>query len=79
MTKRGFSDIVKSDDRKLYRLPPGEYYRQCNLTIQQILDTSSEAAKVTKLAFAVRITEGSSMWRGLEEVTTLASMLLYGN
>lgn len=69
MEREGFTRTIVSDKGKEYHLPPAEYNKEGNFTIEQVKDSAKRAAAVTKKEFAVLVTESNGRsWYGLEEV-----------
>ena len=69
MRLQGFSRNVKSSDGVLYRLPTAQYrFESATLSLVQIREKASAAARSIGKEFAVLVTEGLSVWVGLERV-----------
>jgi len=69
MGNEGFTDIIKSDDGKKYKMPDGEYNITSSLTRSDIMEKAKRAAKKTGVKYAIFITESSGRtWYGLDKV-----------
>lgn len=67
MRAAGFSTTIKSDDGKLYKLPPAEYRYEGNVNVVFVRDRARAVASSVKAGNAVFVTEGSvCAWIGLE-------------
>lgn len=67
MGDEGFTDIIKSDDGKTYKMPDGEYNIGGNFTRSDIMEKAKRAANKTKVKYAIFITESSGRkWHGLD-------------
>jgi hypothetical protein len=70
MKLKGFSRVIMSDDGQYYWLPNAEYYREGNVTTQQVVDDAKAAANSVKTPNEVLVTEAKSiMWNGLQPAT----------
>lgn len=70
MKNKGFSRVIQSDDGDYYWLPNAEYYREADVTAQQVLSDAKAAANSAKSPNEVLVTEGSSrMWTGLSKAS----------
>lgn len=70
MKLKGFSRVIKSDDGDYYWLPNAEYYRECGLTAQQVLNDAKAAANSVHTPNEVLTTEAKSItWNGLQMAT----------
>ncbi|RRB04929.1 hypothetical protein [Larkinella rosea] len=69
MIDEGFTDIIKSDTGKQYRMLPAEYDFDGHLTLEQVLYTAKQAAAKTGKKYAVFVAESKRRtWAYLEEV-----------
>jgi hypothetical protein len=66
MSQQGFGRLIDSDTGVWYHLPPGEYYRACDLSREIVRLQASEAASLVGLSFSVLVTPSlGSLWFGL--------------
>jgi len=69
MENEGFSRTITSDQGAVYHLPTAEYYREANLTRQDVLAAARRAAAQTGRTYAAVVTESNGVsWYGLEQV-----------
>jgi hypothetical protein len=69
MKNQGFSQTIRSDDGKVYELPPAEYNFVGEITRAQALDRAKAAAAKVKKTFGVVVTESAGRsWLGLTSV-----------
>ncbi|HYR58336.1 MAG TPA: hypothetical protein VEO95_06900 [Chthoniobacteraceae bacterium] len=70
MEVEGFSLAITSSNSNTYYLPRGEFYREDNSTLEQVLQAAKSAAAKTNKEFAVIVSEmAGCTWRGLRRVT----------
>lgn len=63
------TDDIQADDGAWYRLPPGEYYCQGEVTGNVVRDAVAEVAASIKPRYAVFVTEGwVQYWQGLSQI-----------
>lgn len=69
MRMEGFKRIVSGRNNKVERLPPGQYQlKSSSLNARQVWSKANSAASKVGKEFAIVVTEGLSVWSGLEEV-----------
>lgn len=69
MEGEGFARQISSDDGVLYHLPTAEYYREGNLSKQDVLDEAKSAVAKTEKKAGILVTEARSFkWSGLKKV-----------
>jgi len=69
MEAAGFARQISSDDDVLYHLPTAEYYREANLSKQDVLDEAKSAVAKTKRKAGILVTRVRGFkWCGLEKV-----------
>jgi len=69
MEAEGFVRQIRSGDGVLYHLPTAEYYREGNLSKQDVLDEAKSGVAKTKKKAAILVTEALGFrWSGLREV-----------
>lgn len=69
MEAEGFERTITSYDGVTYHLPTAEYYRETNLTRQEVLDAAKHAATETDRKFGAVVTESNGItWSGLSKV-----------
>jgi len=67
MAQEGFTRTIRSDDGKLYQLPPAEYGLIANCNAFEARDKASKAAARTFKNFAVLSVErNAAAWVGLD-------------
>lgn len=67
MEQKGFKRQIQSDDGKVYKLPPAEYYVDTTSNIAQVQQAAQHAANLTSLKNAILVAQTSGfMWSGLE-------------
>lgn len=65
----GLTDIIADDAGTRYRMPPGEYNYQGDVTIQQVLAAAQAAATKTNRKWAVFVSEATRrLWNGLPTI-----------
>jgi hypothetical protein len=69
MEDEGFARRISSDDGELYHLPTAEYYREGDLSRQDVLDEAKSAVAKTKKKAGILVTRARSFkWFGLKKV-----------
>ena len=69
MEGEGFSRQISSADDVLYHLPTAEYYREGELSKQDVLDEAKDAVAKTKKKGGILVTRARSFkWSGLKKV-----------
>ena len=70
MESQGFARTITSDQGVEYMLPTAEYYREGQLTRDQVIESAKRAAATTRKSYAVLVTESNGLtWVGLQQVT----------
>jgi hypothetical protein len=70
MEAEGFERTITSDDGVTYHLPTAEYYREADLTRQEVLDSAKRAAAKTQRKFGAIVVESNGItWNGLDKVS----------
>ena len=68
MKRQGFSQTTRSDDGKVYELPPAEYDYTGNLTRADALARAKVAAWAVKPPYAVLVSEANARtWVNLKQ------------
>ena len=71
MEAEGFERTITSDDGVTYHLPTAEYYREADLTRQEVLDSAKHAAAKTQRKFGAIVVESKGItWSGLDKVSS---------
>ena len=69
MEAEGFARQIRSSDGVLYHLPTAEYYRDGNLSTQNVLDAAKSGVAKTRKKAGILVTEASNLrWNGLKTV-----------
>jgi len=69
MEGEGFSRQISSADDVLYHLPTAEYYREGDLSKQDVLDEAKSAVARTKRKAGILVTRARGFkWSGLKKV-----------
>ncbi len=69
MKQRGFSQTIRSDDGKIYQLPPAEYDYSGNSLRADVLNKAKAAAGSVKPSYAVLVTESNGRtWAGFKQI-----------
>lgn len=70
MKRQGFSQTIRSDDGKVYELPPAEYDYSGSVTRADVLAKAKTAAGAVKPSYAVLVTESNGRtWSGLKQIS----------
>jgi len=71
MEAEGFERTITSDDEITYHLPTAEYYREADLTRQEVLTAAKRAAAKTQRKFGAIVGESNGVtWSGLDKVSS---------
>jgi hypothetical protein len=74
MEAEGFSRVIKGGNGIWYHLPTAEYYREANLTIEEIRESAGRAAARTGRNYAVLVSKTLGVaWVGLSTVESWAT------
>jgi hypothetical protein len=69
MRRRGFSRNIQSKNGRFFRLPTGEYRLESDsLDRSKVLLKAKRAVAKTGKRAAITVTEGRTVWSGLDEV-----------
>ncbi len=68
MEEEGFTRTITGSDNIEFYLPPAEYNKSGNLTIEQVRTSASQAAKKTSKKYSILVTKGTRAWLNLEKV-----------
>lgn len=68
MEKEGFNRTILGDNNIEYYLPPAEYDKIGDFTIEEVRASAEKAAKKAAKKYSVLVTEGSRAWIYLDEV-----------
>lgn len=68
MEDKGFSRTITGDNGTEYHLPPAEYFKSGNFTIEQVRTSASNAASNTGKKYSILVTQGRQAWQNLEKV-----------
>ncbi|HUZ60690.1 MAG TPA: hypothetical protein VMU83_18105 [Hanamia sp.] len=69
MEKENFSGKILGNNGFWYQLSTAEYYKICNDTLQQVLDSAKRAATTTTKLYSIISSESSqSQWIGFSTV-----------
>ena len=69
MEGEGFARQISSDDGVVYRLPTAEYYREGNLSKQEVLDKAKNAVSKTRKKAEILVTKARGFkWSGLKKI-----------
>jgi len=70
METEGFERTITSADGITYHLPTAEYYRDADLTRQEVLTAAKRAAAKTQRKFgAIAVESNGITWSGLDKVS----------
>lgn len=68
MEKKGFSRTIIGTKNIEYHLPPAEYNKTGDFTIEEIRTSAQNIAKKASKKYSILVTEGNCAWSNLEKV-----------